>query len=201
VLTDGRRLRALRADQGRVIPALDGLQPDVGHEALWVIRDCLSGEAPLARGLLSARRQDLAGLLRQVRDGLAGPLAGGVPDGPQSIRKAVALALPGIPHQLCHVHSLREAARPIYEADRHAKNGLRKRVRQVRGIGRQVEGRTAAAAAVIPGYGRAVRSALTDDGRPPLSAAGIQLHDRLSAIAERLERGKANGGSRPRSSA
>jgi hypothetical protein len=25
-----------------------------------------------------------------------------------------------VPHQLCHFHYLREAAQPIYEADRHA---------------------------------------------------------------------------------
>jgi hypothetical protein len=37
-LTDSGRRRALLAAQGRVILALDGLQPDVGHEVLWVIR-------------------------------------------------------------------------------------------------------------------------------------------------------------------
>src|SRR4051812_38850049 len=31
-LTEGERLRGLLASQGRVILALDGLQPDVGHE-------------------------------------------------------------------------------------------------------------------------------------------------------------------------
>ena len=48
-LTDDRRLRSLLAEQGRVILALDGLQPDVGHEVLWVLRDCLSGEVLLAK--------------------------------------------------------------------------------------------------------------------------------------------------------
>src|SRR5215208_6749436 len=47
-LTEGERLRGLLASQGRVILALDGLQPDVGHEVLWVVRDCLSGEVLLA---------------------------------------------------------------------------------------------------------------------------------------------------------
>jgi hypothetical protein len=44
-LTDDRRLQAVLAEQGRVILAIDGLQPDVGHEVLWVVRDCLSGGA------------------------------------------------------------------------------------------------------------------------------------------------------------
>src|SRR3954452_21860139 len=42
-LTVSGRLRGRLAGQGRVILAIDGLQPDVGHEVLWVVRDCLSG--------------------------------------------------------------------------------------------------------------------------------------------------------------
>jgi hypothetical protein len=139
-LTDDRRLNGLLAEQGQVILALDGLQPDVGHEVLWVLRDCLSGEILLARSLLSARQQDLAALLGEVRDALTVPIAAVVSDGQQSIRKAVAQALPGVPHQLCQFHYLREAARPIYEADRHAKKELKKQVRGVRKIERACEG-------------------------------------------------------------
>jgi hypothetical protein len=43
------------------------------------------------------------------------------PDGRRSICDAVAEAFPGVPHKLCRFHHLREEARPIYEADRHAK--------------------------------------------------------------------------------
>ncbi len=39
------------------------MQPEVGHEVLWVIRDCLSGEILLAKTLLSSRNEDLAALL------------------------------------------------------------------------------------------------------------------------------------------
>jgi hypothetical protein len=127
-LTDERRLKKLLADQGRVILAIDGLQPDVGHEVLWVIRDCLSGEILLAKSLLSGREQDLAELLTTVREAVGVPVVGAVSDGQHSIRNAIAAALPGVPHQLCQFHYLREAARPIYEADRHAKKELKKRV-------------------------------------------------------------------------
>jgi hypothetical protein len=51
-LADSRRLQKILSKQGRVILALDGLQPDVRHEVLWVLRDCLSGEVLLARSLL-----------------------------------------------------------------------------------------------------------------------------------------------------
>ena len=62
-LADQAQLRERLLQQGRVLLALDGLQPDVGHEVLWVLRDCLSGEVLLARSLLSATEADLAGVL------------------------------------------------------------------------------------------------------------------------------------------
>ena len=196
-LADDRRLRQVLTAQGTVILAIDGLQPDVGHEVLWVIRDVLSGEILVARSLLSARQQDLADILTQVRDGRPVPIAGVVSDGQHAIRKAVSQVFPGEPYQLCQFHYLREAARPIYEADRHAKKELKKKVRTVRGIERRVEGRDDVTSEVVRGYCSAVRSALTDDGRPPLEASGLKLHDRLTAIAGSLDRVAENGGSRP----
>ena len=192
-LTDTARLQQITQTRGRVILALDGLQPDVGHEGLWVLRDCLSGEVLLARSLLSATQEDLAALLTEVQQTIRVPIAGVISDGQLSIRRAVAHAFPEVPHQLCHFHYLHEAANPIYEADRHAKKELKKRVRGVRPIERGLEGRDDPAAAVVRGYCAAVRSALTDDGRPPLEASGLKLYDRLSAINTSLERVEKRG--------
>jgi hypothetical protein len=196
-LADTPRLRRVTAAAGRVILAIDGLQPDVGHEVLWVLRDCLSGEILLARSLLSSTQDDLAGLITEVKQALEVPIVGAVSDGQDSIRKAVKKALKDVPHQLCHFHYLREAAKPIYEADRHAKKELKKRVRGVRPIERKVEGRDDAEARVVRGYCAAVRSALTDDGRPPLAAPGLVLKGRLEAVVESLDRVEEKGGSRP----
>lgn len=195
---DPARLGPLLRDQGRVVLAIDGLQPDVGHEVLWVLRDCLSGEILLARSLLSGTAADLAALLTEVRDALPVPITGAISDGQGSIRKAVAQALPGVPHQLCHFHYLREAARPIYEADRHAKKELKKRVRGIRSLERAAEGQEDEEAEAVRGYGAAVRTALTDDGRPPLVASGLRLHDRLTQIAASLDRVEAGLGTLPK---
>jgi hypothetical protein len=181
-LADRQRLRERLAAQPQVILALDGLQPDVGQEVLWVVRDVLSGEFLLARSLLSATQADLAALLREVQAALPVPIRGVISDGQLSIRNAVQEALPGVPHQLCQFHYLREAARPLYEADRHAKKELKKQVRGVRPIERTLEGRTDPEAQATQAYCLAVRSALTDDGRPPLGAAGLKLQERLTAI-------------------
>ena len=189
--------------QGRVILAIDGLQPDVGHEVLWVLRDCLSGEILLARSLLVVHRQGPGRPDRpRCAQALPVPITGVISDGQESIRKAVAQALPGVPHQLCHFHYLREAAKPIYEADRHAKKELKKRVRGIRPIERAAEkeaeeGEDDAEAEIVRGYCAAVRAALTDDGLPPLAASGLKLHDRLSRIAASLDRVAARAGGLP----
>ncbi len=187
----------MTAAAGRGILAIDGLQPDVGHEVLWGLRDCLSGALRLAKSLLSWTRDDLATLLTEVKDALNVPIVGVVSDGQDSIRKAVQKALAGVPHQLCHFHYLRAAAKPIYEADRHAKKELKRRVRGVRPRERKVEGRDDVEAGAIRGDCAAVRSALTDDGRPPLSAPGWVLKERLETVVARLDRVEEKRGSRP----
>jgi hypothetical protein len=214
-LADQTRLRARLQEQGRVVLALDGLQPDLGHEVLWVLRDCLSGEVLLARSVLGATQADIAALLREVADALPVPIVGVISDGQESLRNAVRSALADTPHQLCQFHYLREAARPLYlreaarplylreaarplylreaarplyEADRHAKKELKKHVRGVRPIERALEERTDPEAEAIRGYCLAVRSALTDDGQPPLEAPGLALQERLQVIQDSLDR-------------
>ena len=229
-LTDRERLRERLGAQGKVVLGLDGLRPDVGHEVLWVLRDCVSGEVLLARTLLSECEADLVGFIGEAKALLSVPIVGVISDGQQSIRKAVASALPGVPHQLCQFHYLREAARPISDADRHAKVTLKAQVRGVRPIEREAEralarlsererqqDATPAAlspdaptdptdpdhpstqhphatphdadgARVVQGYCLAIRSALTNDGAPPLCASGLWLHDRLTQIAVSLAR-------------
>jgi hypothetical protein len=98
---DAGRLRAAVGPHGRAIPAIDGLRPDVGHEVPWVVRAVLSGEALVARSLLSSTQDDPARPLTEVKDAPGdGPIAGVVSDGRTSIREAVAEALPGVPHPL-----------------------------------------------------------------------------------------------------
>jgi hypothetical protein len=101
-----------------------------------------------------------------------------------------------VPYPLCQFHSPREAARPIHEAGRHAKKERKKKLRGVRKVERKAESRAGVEAEVVRGDCSAVRSALTDDGRPPLEASGQKLHARLHATAGSPERAE-NGGSPP----
>ena len=143
-----------------------------------------------ARPLLSATAAGLAGLPREVAAAVGVPVAGVLSDGQHSVRRAVRLALPGVPHQLCQSHYLRGAAHPSFEADRHAEKEPKKRVRGARPIERAAEDRDDAEARAVRGYCAAVRSATTDDGRPPLAASGL----RLEAVVASLDRVAEKGG-------
>ena len=87
---------------------------------------------------------------------------------------------PKVPHQLCQFHYLKDATEVLYEADRQDIPQLKKHVRGVRPLERALEERSDPEAEAVRGYCLAVRSSLTDDGRPPLDASGLKLQDRLT---------------------
>ena len=64
-----------------------------------------------------------------------------------------------------------------------------------------MEERDDAEAVLVQGYCAAVRSAITDDGRAPLSAASLKLKQRLETVAGSLDRVQQKRASRRRSRA
>lgn len=70
----------------------------------------------------------------------------------------------------------------------------------MREIEQQLKESDAPVAEVVEGYCLAVRSALTDDGVPPLDASGVKLHQRLNLIEQSLERVAQKGVNCPASS-
>jgi len=190
-ITDQERIKARLQKQGLVILAIDGLQPDVGHEVLWVVRDCLSEEILLARPLLSSTQGDLTALLKEVKEllrELVVPVKGIISDGEETIGSAVAFVFPDVPHQLCQFHYLKDATKPLYEADRNAKTQLKKHLRGVRPIERALEEHRTPENDAIRGYCLAVRGSLTDDGRSPLQPSGLKLHDRVTLVRDSIAR-------------
>jgi hypothetical protein len=50
----------------------------------------------------------------------------------------IAVEFPGVPHRYCDNHFLRDVAKPVLDADSHAKVQMRKKVRGLRGIEQSV---------------------------------------------------------------
>src|SRR5438477_467478 len=179
----------------RTVAMLSGL-----WRLTWVVRHCLSQEILLARPLLSSTQGDLTALLKEVKaqlDHLEVAVRGVISDGEETIGSAVAFVFPGVPHQLCQFHSLKDATKLLYEADRHAKTQLKKQLRGVRPIERALEEYSTPENEAIRGYCLAVRASLTDGGRSPLQPSGLKLYDRITQVSDSIARVQEKKGCHP----
>jgi hypothetical protein len=197
------RLGPVADAHGGLLLALDGLQPEQGNEQLWVVRELYSGAVVAAAHLQQASAPCLVPLLRPVQQtGL--PVLGVVSDAQQSVRRAVAEVFPGVPHQLCQYHALREATEPLWEADRHLLVAVKKELRALR----EVEERTRQRAAEREAAGQppdpiegvvlatvlALRQVVRERGTQPLDFGALRVLDQLAALGAALDRGLAKKG-------
>jgi hypothetical protein len=114
----------------------------------------------------------------------------------------IAAEFPGVPHRYCTNHFLRDLAKPVLEADSHAKVQMRKKVRGLRAIERaaldQRPQDTEAPTEVLRGpepatevvldYCAAVRGILNDDQGGPLHPPGLQMAAALGEVRGSIQR-------------
>jgi hypothetical protein len=186
------RLDEIVAAHGGLIVALDGLQPEQGNEQLWVVREVQSGAVLGAANLQQASAPFLEPLLRPIRQ-TGRPVLGVVSDAQESIRVAVASVFPGVPHQLCQYHALREAAEPLWEADRHLLVEVKKELRPLRDVEERTRRPgapepTDPASAVVLDTVLALRQTVRERGKLPLEFAGLRALDALADLGQTLDR-------------
>jgi len=147
------------AEAYRDIPSLvltiDGLQPEKGHETLYVVRELMSKRVWFAEPLLSSATPEVRRLIvvaRQWAERLDKPVRGWMSDKQDAFVKAIASEFPGTPHRYCYNHFLRDVAQPVLEMDSRAKVKMRRKVRGLRAIERRVleERRQAAVPEPLP---------------------------------------------------
>ena len=194
VLRDRRRIAALKA-QGGIILGIDGLQPEKGHETLYLLRDAISHTNLLTRSLTNSSAVHLVALIEEVK-AMGIPILGVVTDKQHSLVLAVDEALPDTPHQLCQFHFFRNLAQPVVEADRAMKKRIKKTLRGIAPVERSLEARAdGAGVAQATGYCIALRATLTDTGKPPLDPGGLKMVARLQQIDSALATSRKKGGS------
>jgi hypothetical protein len=177
------------AEQGGLILSVDGLQPEQGNEQLWTVREVTSGRVLGAANLQQATAPVLARLLRPIGEtGL--PVLGVISDAQESLRLAVAEVFPGVPHQLCQYHALREAAEPLWEADRHLLVEVKKELRGLREVEERVRGKQEqdAADAVVLDTVLALRQTVREHGTLPFDFAGLRVTEALDDLGQTLDR-------------
>jgi hypothetical protein len=120
---------------------IDGLQPEKGHETLYVVRELNAKRIWFAEALLSSSADEVRRLLIQARawaTQLGLPVRLWLSDKQDAFVTGIAAEFPGVPHRYCVNHFLRDLAKPMLEADSHAKVKMRRTVRGLRTIEREV---------------------------------------------------------------
>jgi len=183
-----------------LVLSIDGLQPEKGHETLYVVRELRRRRVWFAESLLSSAAGEVRRLLVQARQWaqrLDRPVRLWVSDKQGAFVTGIAEEFPGVAHRYCQNHFLRDVAKPVLEADSHAKVKMRKKVRGLRAIEREVleercddstDGDATDNQDVVLDYCTAVRGILNDDQGGPLDPPGLRMTEALGEVRQSLQR-------------
>lgn len=211
---DSELLREVYRDAEGFHLTIDGLQPEKGHETLYVVREVGQKRVWFAEPLVSSCESEIRRLLvraRQMAEQLGKPVLSWMSDKQDAFVKGIAAEFPQVPHRYCQHHFLRDLAKPVLEQDSHAKVQMRSKIRGLRAIEREVLQQppaapecpaadagcceeppaSPAAGEVVLDYCAAVRGILNDDQGGPLHPPGLRMAQALTEVNESLQRNLA----------
>src|SRR5262245_58211545 len=176
---DAESLRRHYESATEIILCIDGLQPEEGHEALYVVRALTRKRVWFAEPLRSATRDEIRRLIQEAKEwarSLDVSVGSWMSDKQDAFVRGIAAEFPAVPHRYRDHHSLRDLAQPVPEADSPAKVQMRKEVRGLRTIEQAVLRRQEAQshADLTPEAPGTTSTAATVVDRPPavVDAAG-----------------------------
>jgi hypothetical protein len=135
---------SLAAAYGKVkdlVLTIDGLQPEKGHETLYVVRELRLKRVWFATPLLSSSGPEVKTVLEQANawaKQLGKPVRLWISDKQKAFVTGIAEVFAGVPHRYCSNHFLRDLAKPVLERDGHAKVQMRRKVRGLRQVERRI---------------------------------------------------------------
>jgi hypothetical protein len=218
---DPESIRQHYASTDQLVFSIDGLQPEKGHETLYVVRELTGKRVWFAEALLSATTEEIQKLIAKAKEwaaALGKPVAMWISDKQKAFVTAIAAEFPGVTHRYCDNHFLRDVAKPVLEADSHAKVQMRRKVRglrsveqavlekqrslpdenaaapetdppiDVRSAGATVEPADDAADGIVLEYCAAVRGILNNDQGGPLNPPGLQMAEALTEVRDSLQK-------------
>ena len=196
----------------QVVLSIDGLQPEKGHETLYVVKELGRQRVWFAKPLLSSATSEIRPLIVQAKEWaerLGCRIRLWMSDKQDAFVKTIASVCPGVPHRCCSNHFLRDLAKPMLELDSHAKVQMRRKIRGLRAIEREVLKERAAAGAgqdqdqkraatqaktaakemdVVLDYCAAVRGIVNDSQGGPLRPPGLRMSEALGEVRKSLGR-------------
>jgi hypothetical protein len=184
---------------GGIIVSVDGIQPEKGNETVYLVRDALTGRVLAAENVTSSETAVMKALLAPVvaleRERKVKVL-GTITDAQESELKAVEELWPGVPHQVCQFHVLRDASQSAYAADKQIKTAMRKQLQpKLRAVRKQLKKQIPKAKpeeaeqlAVLDDYASGMLTALNTDGLQPFTYATVEAAQALDEVEASLER-------------
>jgi hypothetical protein len=124
-----------------LVLSIDGVQPEKGHETLYTVREYNARRIWFAESLLSSNQDEVRRLLVRAHEWarrLGKPVRLWLSDKQDAFVSGIALEFPNVPHRYCDNHFLRDLAKPMLDSDSTAKVQMRKKVRGLRQIEREV---------------------------------------------------------------
>jgi hypothetical protein len=178
-------------EQRGLLLSVDAMQPEKGNDVLYVVRELRTNLTLQAVKVTNQRRTTIRDQVLKPVDRLGVRTRGVVSDAEEAIQWAVQDLWPSCPHQACHFHALRDAGRPILEADQHwmveIKQELRAKLRPVR-LAIQAVDEQDPRRGILLDYAEALRSCLRVSSVAPFQLGGLRVVEALSAIATSLRR-------------
>lgn len=180
-----------------IFVSIDALKPEKGNQALYVVRELKFGLILHVVSLLSTDHRTLARRLLQPVKELGYRIRGLVSDDEKALVIAVAKTWPGVAHQTCQFHCLREAATPISNADRAFKKELKKAIREpfyaaYRQLKQELN-EDDPRAEVLATYAELIRQTLTEGSKPPFDLGGLRVFEDLARLEASLKRSQKKG--------
>ncbi len=129
---DPQELATLYRDTKEIVLTIDGLQPEKGHETLYVVREVTQNRVWFAEPLLSGATDEIRKLFDraiEIADRQELKVVLWIPDKQDAFVKCVADMFPGVPHRFCVNHFFRDLAKPVLALDNTAKKKMRAKIR------------------------------------------------------------------------
>jgi hypothetical protein len=178
-----------------LVLSIDAMQPEKGNDVLYMVRELQQDLTLQAVKVSNQRAETLQRKVLEPVQALGFRIRGIVSDAEDALRCACRAVWPGRPHQACHFHALRDAGKPLYEADQamlvKVKHALRLKIRPLRHALDNLE-EADPHRTILQDYAEALRSCLRVRGVAPFQLGGLRVLDDLRAVAASLRRCQKN---------
>ncbi len=202
---DVEQLQQVYHDCPDLVLTIDGIQPEKGHETVYVVRELRRQRLGFAESLLSSSDAEIRRLICRAKHLAAQvktPVSGWMSDKQGAFVTTIAKEFPGTPHRFCANHFLRDAAQLMLDIDSHAKVQMRRKIRGLRQLEHEllVAGQQEPSAwahlnaeqqvymrQIVFDYCAAVRGILTATQGGPLWPPGWCMADALMGVRRSLD--------------